>query len=69
MYKMIITLPSKVEMAASASSFVANETNPYPADLPEGLSKTTLAEAGALKFWVKNSLRWEDLAFHARLEA
>lgn len=61
------TFPSKAESAVSASSLVAKETNPYPADLPEGLSKTTLAETG-LKFSENSSRRWVDLAFHARLE-
>ena len=66
---MIFTFPSKAVMAASASSSETNETNPYPVDLPVGLSKTTLAETGLLKFSVMNSLRWLDLAFHARLDA
>lgn len=66
-YKLnLITFPFRVETAASASSIVAKETKPYPADCPDGLEKTTLTETG-LKA-EKNSLRWLDLTFQARLE-
>lgn len=61
------TFPSKADSAASACSFVSKVTKPYPAALPEALSKTTLAEIGLL-FAEKNSLSWVDLTFHARLE-
>lgn len=64
---MLITFPSNSEIADSASSFVAKDTNPYPADLPEGLSNTTLAETG-LKLDENNSRRLLDLTFHARLD-
>ncbi|KAL0904146.1 hypothetical protein M5K25_026220 [Dendrobium thyrsiflorum] len=60
--KLHITTPSNSETAVSTSSFVSKETNPYPADLPDGLSKTTLAETG-LNLAEKNSLRLPALAF------
>lgn len=63
----MFTFPSNEEIADSASSLVAKETKPYPADLPEGPSKTTLAETG-LKLAEKNSLRLLDLTFQARLD-
>lgn len=63
-----LTCPFKAEIASAASSFVAKETNPYPPDFPEGPSKTTRAETGVLKFKETKSLRWLDLAFHAKLD-
>lgn len=63
----LITFPSSAEIADSASSFVAKETNPYPADFPDGSPNTTLAETG-LKLAEKNSRRLLDLTFHARLD-
>jgi hypothetical protein len=50
------TFPLKAEIAATASSLVANDTNPYPEDLPAGPSNTTLLETG-LQLVEKNSLK------------